>query len=69
MRERPKPFMQSDRLRLAAAVCATLLLVVALLLSVRSPAYADEENPPGADPCASCHSPETDAWLDSAHAV
>lgn len=40
-----------------------------LLLSSGSSAYAGEENPTGAAPCASCHSDETDAWLTSAHAV
>lgn len=46
-----------------------LLFGVALLGSTATPLYADENDPPGADPCASCHSTETDAWLTSAHAV
>lgn len=50
-------------------VCGLLLLALALPAGAATPVHADEGDPPGADPCASCHSPETEAWLDSAHRV
>ena len=47
----------------------SLFFGLTLLGSTATPIYADEKDPPGAEPCASCHSPETDAWLDSSHAI
>lgn len=46
-----------------------LLCGLALLGSTATPLYADENDPPGAEPCASCHAAETDAWLASPHAI
>ncbi len=66
----PTFFIHTNRRqRCGLVVCTLLLLALALALYSGTTAYADENDPPGADPCASCHSPETDAWLESAHAV
>jgi len=65
----PTLFTHIKRNCFGLVVWSILLLAFGLALTGTGTAYADEGDPPGADPCASCHSAETDAWLDSAHKV
>lgn len=65
----PTLFIHTNRRSFGLVVWAVFLLALGLALTGSDTAYAEEENPLGADPCGSCHSPETAAWLDSAHGL
>ncbi|RLT41588.1 MAG: hypothetical protein DWI57_06775 [Chloroflexi bacterium] len=65
----PTFFIYTNRRRCGLVVCSILLLALAAALNSGTIVYAGEGDPPGAEPCASCHSQETDAWLVSPHAV